>query len=726
MKFGRRLEELIASCSAHASVHPTELSLLVHTFLKINGATIQNSARFVDAFGSDRQLSPLQLAARLEPCGVTVRAYRKTQKDLHDIKGYPIINLDGRYLIHLEATGVTHLVFDPATGIRRITKHELADQWDGGTLEIQEVLPVSAETTTKPKPGTLVLGELFKRKRMLSHFVCLWFLSALVDIFIPVFTQNTVNALDLISGTAVVWRLGAVLTLLAIGNLVLSFLCQNLYAEFGNNLEVSLGTKIFKQILELDLKDHSRHDIGFFTARLNRAASLSSTVLFQLTVAAAEIPTFLTYVLVIALVDIRCGLVALLLVPVVGVSAVVSNRLIARATSLRLKIAASSSNQIQEGIANLDVIKCFQAEERLIERYKNSWREYLPAAIRTQQHQRLLQAVQSNLAVWIALIGCAMTGARLVEGTLKGGDVILLIYGFSGLIYPINQIFNFLGSMQTLAAFNISIAEIQASNPRPAFRPQATPAPSSLVPAVAMENVSFCYEGSRDFSIENLTLKIAYGEWLAIVGASGSGKSTFADLASGLLTPQTGTIQILGKQIDGGDRAAAFRAIRRVDQASELFSGTIERNVAVFDDAPDLARVAACLNVCELSAVVADRSNGVATDIGELGKKLSGGEKQRLAFARSLYSPAPIYILDEVSAHLDPHTEAVMFSNLKKQLGDETVISITHRENLLHVFDRIIFFNNGRIADQGSHADLKERNPAYTALFKAHQESRAA
>lgn len=239
----------------------------------------------------------------------------------------------------------------------------------------------------------------------------------------------------------------------------------------------------------------------------------------------------------------------------------------------------------------------------------------------------------------------------------------------------------------------------------------------SLDRAVALEAVSFQYEGSPAPVLTDISLEIRRGESVAIVGATGAGKTTLADLVMGLLPPTDGRVTVDGVAVD--NRLAAWRgAVGYVPQALFLIDDTLRRNVALAlpDEAIDDARVWRALAAAQLESFVASLPRGLDTTVGEQGIRLSGGERQRVAIARALYDDPPLLVFDEATSSLDPATERDLTAAIEGLRGEKTLLVIAHRLSTIERCDRVVVLEHGRLAAIGPYGELIEKSPAFRRI----------
>ena len=238
---------------------------------------------------------------------------------------------------------------------------------------------------------------------------------------------------------------------------------------------------------------------------------------------------------------------------------------------------------------------------------------------------------------------------------------------------------------------------------------------------IKLEKVSFCYPDAEKDTIHNLDLTIAPGEKLAIVGLNGAGKTTLVKLICGLLDPSAGRVLLNGIDIRDFNRQEYYAAFATVFQDFSVLDISVAENVAQRFDGIDRDRVNDCLALSGLTEKIGELPNGIDTKIGRKiwddGVELSGGQTQRLMLARALYRSAPMLLLDEPTAALDPLAESDIYTRYNEMTQGKTSLFVSHRLASTRFCDRIVFVSDGRISEEGTHTELLERGGEYAKLY---------
>ena len=313
---------------------------------------------------------------------------------------------------------------------------------------------------------------------------------------------------------------------------------------------------------------------------------------------------------------------------------------------------------------------------------------------------------------------------RLTHGLMTLPVLLIVLMAGTEIFRPLRDFRTVLhdGMVGQAAAIGINaLLEASAPLPKGGTRPA-----SPLVPSIAFADVRFAYPGGRGDALDGLSLNVAVGERVGIVGPSGSGKSTIAALLLRLYDPQSGAVRIGNIDLMSLDPEAARAAIAVVRQDTYLFHGTVEDNLRLGKPDATPTELIAAARAANAHDFIAALPQGYVTVIGERGLRLSGGQRQRLAIARALLRDAPILILDEALSSVDAENEAVIQSALDRLMAGRTTLILAHRLSSVIDANRILVLNRGRVVESGSHVELMRLNGAYRQLMGAQERGDAA
>jgi ABC-type transport system involved in Fe-S cluster assembly fused permease/ATPase subunit len=389
---------------------------------------------------------------------------------------------------------------------------------------------------------------------------------------------------------------------------------------------------------------------------------------------------------------------------------------------------SKANTKALDALLNYETVKYFSNEGFEQARYDDNLQRLEKASIKSQTSLSLLNLGQSliiasavTLLVWRATVG-------VVAGTMTLGDLVLVnalmiqLYiplNFLGVIYrEIKQSMIDMEKMFALLGQNREIADA-AGAPRLVTRGGGAGAPGG---SVRFDNVRFGYDADREI-LHGVSFEIPAGKTVAVVGPSGSGKSTLARLMFRFYDVDSGGISIDGQDIRSVTQKSLREAIGIVPQDTVLFNDTVEYNIAYGRTGADRAAVEGAARSAHIHSFIASTPKGYDTIVGERGLKLSGGEKQRVAIARTLLKNPPIMIFDEATSALDSANERAIQAELQSAARNRTALVIAHRLSTVVDAHQILVMEAGRIVERGSHAELVARGGRYAEMWQLQQSS---
>ncbi len=559
-----------------------------------------------------------------------------------------------------------------------------------------------------------LLGFLRPYKRGVAASLVLAAMAMGATVAIPWLTGRAVDQISQHDKAALRWIALAVVGA-ALARLALSVTRRLVAGRVSLAIEYDLRNLVYAHLQRLEL--------GFF------AGQQTGQLMSRATVDLQAVRFFLGYGLVFilqsgltillgatAMFVLQPALAALALIPVpfvVIVAARFGRRSRPALQEVQQRIGEVTA-EVEENISGVRVVKAFAAEERQLVRFRGA----VARVFDQSMYATRLRAFYNPLLAFLPNLGLAVIllvgGREVVNGSLSLGDFTAFYTYLLMLIAPMRMLGIALGLTQRATASGARLLEILDREPRISAPPEAPPLPPGRG-RVELRGVTFAY-GDGPPSLRDIDLAVEAGTTVALVGATGSGKSTLVQLLPRLYDPQRGSVLIDGADVRELDLVSLRGAIAVVDDDPFLFSDTVAGNIAYAR--PDASReeIERAAERAQAAGFIAALPDGFDTRVGERGLTLSGGQRQRIAIARALLADPRILILDDATSSVDASTEQEIKAALREVMAGRTTFVIAHRLSTIALADDIVVLEHGRIAARGSHGQLLQRSELYAEI----------
>ncbi|MGX7894490.1 ABCB family ABC transporter ATP-binding protein/permease [Tsuneonella sp. HG222] len=547
-----------------------------------------------------------------------------------------------------------------------------------------------------------------------------------VVLALPFAYAGAVDAMADRTGAAVAVAFGMVLAYSAGRFAVVAFdnVRNIIFERVGQDAVRQLTEDVFGRLHLLSMRFHLSRRTGEVTKIVERGTkSINSMIYFLLF---NILPTVVELLVVAGIFYFKFGWEMVAATAVAVVSYVWLTRTI---TEWRTKLRAQMNEldgtalaRAVDSLLNYETVKYFGAEKRERERYGSAARAYAEAAIKSENSLGLLNIAQATIMNLLMAGAMAFTVWEWSKGNLTPGDLVLIQTFLTQLFRPLDMlgwVYRTIrqGLIDMAMMFRLIDTDIEVKD--------VPGAPAILVrrPTVVFEDVVFGYDRNREI-LHGLSFEVPAGGHVAIVGPSGAGKSTIGRLLFRFYDPWAGRILIDGQDIREVTQDSLRRQIGIVPQDSVLFNDTIGYNIAYGREGAGEDEVVAAARDAAILPFIRKLPDGFDTEVGERGLKLSGGEKQRVAIARTLLKNPPILLLDEATSALDTRTEQDILGTLRRVSEHRTSLSIAHRLSTIADSDLIYVMHEGRLAEHGTHSQLLRRDGLYAEMWarQAHEQ----
>ncbi|MFI1645626.1 NHLP family bacteriocin export ABC transporter peptidase/permease/ATPase subunit [Streptomyces avidinii] len=609
-------------------------------------------------------------------------------------------------------------VNDPAKGRRFVPIDEFDTSFTGVVLTFE---PGEDFRRGGRRPG--VLGTVPARLRGTSGTMAAAVIASLllvvVGAAVPALSRTYIDMFLIGEQTSL---LGVLFASMAVALVLTATLTALLQANLlrGRIISSTLGSaRFFRHLLRLPVAFYSQRNPADLVQRLQSNDTVAETLARDLSAAAVDAVVVLLYAVLLWTYDPQLTLVGVAVALLNVVALRIAIRVRATGTHKLRAESARLTNTSYSGLQLIETMKATGGENGFFRRWAGQHAVTLDVQQRLGVPSAWLAIVAPTLAAFNSALILTIGGLRAVEGHLTVGLLVAFQALVTSFTAPISRLGGVAGRIQDFAA---DVARLRDVENFPVDRVYARREPAAstrrLKGHVELESITFGYNPLDAPLLKEFSLTVGPGQQVALVGGSGSGKSTVSRLISGLHAPWAGAIRIDGMRLEDIPRGALAASVSFVDQDVFLFEGTVRDNVTLWDPSiPDEAVIAA-LEDAAVHEVVARRPGGIHSRVEQDGRNFSGGQRQRLEIARALVRRPSVMVLDEVTSALDAVTEQVIIENLRRR-GCACVV-IAHRLSTVRDSDEIVVLDRGTVVERGRHEHLMAAQGRYAALVKEH------
>jgi len=562
-----------------------------------------------------------------------------------------------------------------------------------------------------------LLGYLRPYKAAVFLALILQVSTAFLDQLIPYLTKYAIDNFIMAGDRRGLGLIAAIFIAVLIALFWVYYLQSYITRVTGQRVMRDMRDQIFSHLQRLPLSFFDRNPIGRLVTRAtNDVQTLEEIFTSGVVSAVSDILNIAAVVVFMLILNARLALISLSVLPLLFWTAFFFQRRVRKVyRRVRAKVAKLNSF-LQENIVGMETIQIFNRAERNFLRFRSVNGEYLESRLKAILYYSLFTPAMEFIGSAAVAIVIWYGGNEMLEGKITVGVLVAFLQYVQRFFWPVRSLSEKYNMLQSAMASSERIFELLDAEPEDEGDRTAGPVPP-LRGEIEFNDVWFSYNGS-DYVLKGVSFKVGRGERVAIVGATGSGKTTIISLLCRFYDIQRGSIKIDGVDIREMDRRELRRRIGVVQQDVFLFSGDIERNISLGDPGVLPETVRSVSSYVNAHTFIERLPKGYASEVKERGLTLSTGQRQLLSFARALAFDPEILVLDEATSSVDAETEGLIQDAIDKLMRGRTSIIIAHRLSTIRKSDRIIVLHKGEVREAGTHRELLAKKGIYYRLYQ--------
>ncbi|HLI69819.1 MAG TPA: peptidase domain-containing ABC transporter [Ktedonobacteraceae bacterium] len=669
-------------------------------------------------------LSALSLVQAARRFGLKVRTISLAANDFRFVSLPAIVYWQFNHFLIVERWSPASVnVVDPAVGRRRLSAHEFDEGFTGIVMMLEPGTDFDTHTARKSLSLRTYLTQYLKKSPVLFlHILLASILLQLFGLVMPFVTKIVIDQILPQRMISILPLLSIALPLILFSQLVTMLMRSSLLVYLQARIDASLTSNFFEHLLRLPLRFFQQRSSGDILARVASNTTVRNLISNQLVSTILDGSMATLYLFILFSQSFVFGAIALI-IGLLQVLLLIGTRSPVRRLARReLDAIGESQGYITEMLTGIETLKATGAEQRAFQRWSNFFVKQLNTSVALNYMTSTISTVTSILNVAAPLIALWVGTIETLNGTMQTGTMLALGVLIGEFLTPLTSLASSGQLLQVARSHIERLADVVEAEPEQ--HGQQVRQPPRLTGHITLKKVSFRYDPNAPKVLQDINIHIHAGQKIAIVGRTGSGKSTLGKLLLGLYLPTEGEILYDAIPLHTLDLQAVRAQLGVVMQDSRPFSGTIRQNITSHHPDITMQQILKATQAAALHEDILQMPMGYETFISESGNALSGGQRQRLALACALAHEPAILLLDEATSSLDVITERIIEQNLRNL--NCTQIIIAHRLSTIRTADCIFVLDQGRIVEQGSHQELLEKNGYYVELIRNQLAARGA
>lgn len=668
-------------------------------------------------------LTALTIAQAARYYGLRAKGYTLELPNLRQVRLPVVLHWSFNHFVVLERwSSRGAVILDPSVGRRRLSPEAFDEAFTGVVLTVEPGVHFHPRRDTSRRPWRDYLGYALSTSGTYGVLGQILFASALLaamGLIVPLITKILVDEILPMQMEGVVSILALGVGAIALALMVTNYLRGVLVVYLQAKLDSQLMLNFFEHTLSLPFRFFQQRSSGDMLVRLSSNSTIQQMITTQTISIVLDGALALVYAAILFSIAPLFGLVALGLGTVQIATLIFSTRPIHALMQRDLEAQSEAQGYMVESLAGIETLKASGVEHRALDHWTNLFFKQLNLSLKRSHLEAVVTTITSTLRTVSPVLLLLIGALYVLNGDMRLGTMLALQAIATQFLTPLASLVTAGQQLQVAGAHLERITDVIQAEPEQSKEKKVRKAPR-LTGHIELKEVSFRYNMNIPLALRDITLSIEPGQKVALVGRTGSGKSTFAKLLLGLYEPTEGEILYDGIPLQDMDYRTLRSQFGTVMQNSSVFGGSVKQNISFNDPDLPFEEIERAAILASIHRDIQQMPMGYETHVSENGTALSGGQCQRLSLARALARKPALLVLDEATSHLDAGTEREVSHHISELSSTRVVVA--HRLSTIRDADLILVLKDGRIVERGTHEELLVRSGHYAELIKGQLE----
>ena len=660
-------------------------------------------------------LTALEIVKSARLYGLRVRAVSLNLDDFRYVSLPAIVHWEFNHFLIVERWSANRIdVIDPALGRRRLTREEFDESFTGVAILLEPGAQFEQKAPDKALTPWSYMRSLLHMRTVLSQIIGTSLLLQVLGLGAPLLTEVVIDRIlpGKDPNMLVVLGLGMLLLILMQG--ITGFLRSSLLIYLQTRVDTDMMLNFFEHLLSLPYRFFQLRLNGDLLARMNSNLAIRDLLTNQLISTLLDGGTVIVYFIILLAFSKLIAGTTLVIGFIQIVLLMITSPAIRRLTQRDLEAQGKTQGYMNEILSGIATLKAAGAEQRAFARWENLFFDEMNVSLRLSYLSSVVGSLLGIVSLLSPLLLLWIGATQVINGTMAVGTMLALNTLAIQFLVPLGSLASTGQSLQIIRAHFTRVADVIGTQPEQ--DPTQVQTPHRLQGHIELRHVSFRYDQNAPLILNDINGQIYPGQKVALVGRTGSGKSTLGKLLVGLILPTKGSILFDGVPLEQLNYQEVRNQFGVVLQESFIFSGSVKDNIALNNPEMDMERVIEAASIAAINEDIDKMPMSYDTLVSEGGSAFSGGQRQRLALARALAHHPALLLLDEATSALDVVTERIVERNLSRLPCTQVIIA--HRLSTIRNANMILVLDQGRIVEQGTHEQLLRKNGFYTQLIQ--------